>query len=100
MVSNLPEDTCVNTWHFTCIPADTPTLEEVSLALRDFYGTPLPSHWSSDVKATGWTVRFYDLADLKPRAPIYETGWSLPSVPSGEPMPHELAACVSFMAPK
>lgn len=97
--TNLPEDVIVNTWHFltTASPPLLATKSAIATALQNFYqaidGVVLGSMLSTPAK-----LKFYDLADAKPRVPVHDFEFAL--VPTSGGVPAEVAVCMSFQATK
>jgi len=56
--------------------------------------------YSSYVAQNNHDVKTYDMADPEPRVAHLATTWNFSSVPSGGPLPPELAICLSFQAVK
>jgi hypothetical protein len=92
-----PENYATNTW---CVAgtSDADALEFVT-ALRAFYAT-MKGYYSSLVAQNGHEIKVYDLSDPLPRAPISEQVFNFSTVPSGAPLPTEVAICLSFQGPK
>lgn len=93
--SNLQADATVNTWHIN--NGGSTGIEEFASDVADFYGD-IVDHFPNTVRQNGHTIKCYDLADPVPRAPVYETTFNFPSVPSGVSLPPEVAKCLSFQA--
>lgn len=53
--------------------------------------------FSSVLSVGGHEVNFYAMSDPEPRAPVFQTTWSLSGV-GATSMPREVAMCVSFQA--
>lgn len=106
--SGLPEDRFVNTFHV--VPATTDLtsgqLESLATATKEFFkpaaSSGLSAYYSNRVLGIGRTVRIYDLADTKPRAPIYEfTDSAVPwTSQASNSIPNEVALCLSYEAPQ
>lgn len=86
-----------NTWHF--FADNVAALSGVVTAVSTFYNN-MRAFNSSLVRQNGHTYKIYDLADPEPRAPVVEGGWNYSVAPSGNPLPTEVALCLSFQAPK
>lgn len=96
-LTNKTEDDITNTWHFVVetVPPPAATLTAIGSALGTFYGSIQPqsvADW-----AQGFTVKYYNVDDPKPRAPIYTSSlggaaWGT----AGKAVPRELAPCLSF----
>ena len=91
----LPEDDCINTWHFLTVGAATvaDACDDAVLQLGVFYA-------AIDANLAGGTasplrLKCYDLADPEPRVPHLEVTSALtPSV--GVNFPNEVAVCLSY----
>lgn len=95
-VNQLIKDQVVNTWHFKCEEVDL--LAEclsITTALQDFYET-IDGAMSPVLNGDG-LIRFYDLQDAVPRAPIH-TGTLALVVDASTPLPSECAVCLSYRA--
>lgn len=92
---NIPANAATNTFHISA--ADVSNLEIANNAIRDFY-LAIDSEFSSLARLTdGLTWKSYDLADPEPRAPVTMGSANL-SLSAGDPLPPEVALCVSFQA--
>jgi hypothetical protein len=104
--SGLAEDVVISTFHF-----DTPGVAKVSTAqadviasrARNFFTTPgtgaagaITSFLSSLIALVGHEVRVYDMSDAKPRIPKAVLPFSRAVEPSSDPLPAEVALCLSF----
>lgn len=104
-VSGLSTDKFVNTFHFSNSSATVTDFDNVRDMLRDFYdvatvGSPIRTHLSATALTTTVNVAAYNLEEPKPRAPVYEATWGPETFGSGEPMPHEVALCMSYEGPR
>lgn len=96
----------INTFHFQTSALQT-DLAPIALALMDFYNgantTPaypaIRTYMSPVLQTTGnvHEIRFYDLADAKPRPVKYSTFFNLSPV-GASALPSEVAACLSYSA--
>jgi hypothetical protein len=93
-VSGVPEDTCINTWHFTMTATEEGDLAEVKADLVTFYEA-LDTYKSPLQLWTSTRIRFYDLSDPEPRVPFSESGLALTGA-SGTATAREVAICLSF----
>lgn len=94
-VSGGPADISVNTWHFTTPSFDTLLLDQITGNLKDFY-TALASKYPAGMNLPGAGVKMYDLADPKPRPPVYEVPLGVTTPGGGASAPPEVACCFSF----
>lgn len=90
----LPEDRITNTWHFDD-GEDVGAPEDIADELQIFYNAIRP-YLSSWMVQNGQTTKMYRLSDPEPRAPIFERTWNFTSAPSGNMLPPECAAVMSF----
>lgn len=93
-VSGIPEDSPVNVFHFTSTDIANDDLE-IRDALVDFYDD-LNTRFGNQIAQNGHSIKMYDLADPTPRAPIAEYSWNMTAAPTGDPLPTEIALCLSF----
>lgn len=95
--SNKTEDDIMNTWHFQVetLPPATATLTAIRDELDTFYSAfsgSIPNDWSSVC-----TMKMYDLADPKPRAPITTYPVTLSAFSSANNLiPREMCPVLSF----
>lgn len=94
MASGIPTDSVVNTFHFALTEVSPPysDVADVLEACYDNFRSQFPALVAQD----GHTLKFYDMSDPEPRAPVYERTYSLTSAPEGVPTAPELAICLSF----
>jgi hypothetical protein len=95
----LNKDACINTWHFRW-NADTPgttpqdTANDMIDQLQNFYEAihgVFPLTVTRPFKATA-----YDMNDPEPRVPVLLRDITLSAAPSGEPLPDQVAICLSM----
>lgn len=104
--SQLPEDRFVNTWHFYNTNTLPPTdFDNVRDMLRDFWtvastGSPLVNYLTNTQITSTCTVKAYNYDDTPPRAPVYESSFTLTGLGAGSPLPTEMAVCLSYQAAK
>lgn len=93
--SLVPADKSVNIWHFVTpgtVAAAAPT---VTTLLDTFY-TDIETRMSQTLTGTG-AIKYYDLEDAEPRAPV-ATG-AIAFTPGVSAYPGEVAICLSFQGP-
>ena len=90
-----PGDVSINTWHFRAPDITDAGLGPITAALSTFY-TAVKSRFSTDVSFGSGNVTYYDLAQPKPRAPIFEGLLGTTGTGGGTPGPSEIAICLSF----
>jgi hypothetical protein len=96
MSSGIPEDAAVNTFHLSKVtPISSPDWTTIVAAWATFMGS-IKSNFPATVNGPGHGFKAYDLASPEPRAPVLDTTWSLGTAPTGDPLPSEVALCVSF----
>lgn len=97
----LPEDLIVNTWHFRHTDVSVGTTPEDSAndmidQLEEFYqaidGVLFPTTVGTTIQC-----KAYDLNDAEPRVPVLTRSIAI-TPNTGEPMPHEVAICLSLKA--
>lgn len=106
-VSNKPEDVAVNTWHFSSASAGEAAYDVIRDHLVEFYNASHPANSALCASlsnalnrtANAAKIKFYDLADAKPR-PVSERLWTLgpPSSSTLAELPAEVAVVGSFYA--
>lgn len=103
--TGIPADTIVNTWHFIHHTAPVSDYDNVRDMLLDFYDaesyqTYNITHFMTEgsVEDT-WDVVAYDLDDPEPRAPHYESSFTVTGLnPSNVPLVREAALVLSIQA--
>lgn len=100
--SQLAEDSFVNNFHFKNEAAVIGDYANMVDLVRDFYTEVPPgtnvsiSNWMTSESITGkWTVKIYDLADPKPRYPVY-TDTDTIGLSGGSTLPTEVSTVMSF----
>jgi hypothetical protein len=105
-VTGLPEDVIVNTFHFFVpVTYDIDDLVAIHGRLVEFYnndpagGDGIHAYLSHVITRStlACNIKFYDLEEPSPRAPVYEQSWTL-AAPAGSssPLPSEVALCLSY----
>lgn len=103
--TNLPADVITNTFHFNtnAVMKNWANLDDI---IFDFYSEPASGNMSSiinymttDAVKPRMTIKYYDLDQDAPRVPAHEETRSL-SIASGDPLPSEVAVCLSFQGVK
>jgi len=89
------EDIVVNTWHFDLASTDEGGTTDATTALDAFYTSFITSLSASHTWASG-RIKWYDLTDPEPRAPIHDTGFAISGTASANQLPRECSICVSF----
>lgn len=95
-VDALPENFVSNTLSFSGSTNDS-DITQLSLAIQTFYNA-LNEWWSPALAQNGHEMKFTDRAAPAPQFPFRELNWNLSSVPSGQPLPREVALVNSFQA--
>lgn len=91
--SFIAKDYAVNNTYW--IASDVTDLPAIVTELKQSYDFMRP-YMAQYVNQNGHLVKFYDLADPTPRAPVYEGTFNLGADPTGSAIPTEVALCVSF----
>nr|CRY96730.1 hypothetical protein [uncultured prokaryote] len=101
--TSLAADVITNTWHLNS--AISPDYDNAVDMIHDFY-TATPSDANPVMNYIGGLLldgkiqyKIYNLADTKPRAPVYEDERSV-SFPTASALPPEVALVLSFQAEK
>lgn len=92
--SNIPDDFVVNTWHISTLD-DTPNFTNLTAAWQTFMETNR-GWFPATVATTGHSLKWYDLSDPEPRAPVADIEWHFAQACTGETLPAEVAVCISF----
>lgn len=99
--SGVAELDVTNTFHWQTSITEAASITAIRANLENFYSTtnegflgPLSEYFSSELSGVVG-VTMYDLADPTPRVPIDEYEFTT-AVPSGEPLPSQVALCLSF----
>lgn len=101
-VTGLPEDVCVNTWHFSITNPSQVDFDEIADALRDFYtggaaGNSVQNLLSDLIVGNQCELTMYALADPVPRVPVASYSNTL-AIPAATSLPREVALCLSYQA--
>ena len=100
--SGLAEDRYVNTFHFEGAGSDYDNVRDMLFDLYSQvnpFGQAISTHMTSQLGLNPRVVA-YDLSDTKPRVPVYEADLGVLTYGAGEPLPYEVALCLSFEAAK
>ena len=95
MDSGLLEDYPVNTLHFSLPTVNDTILGLVHAAIAGAYDT-FDTSYPATVEQNLHRVKMYNMADPTPRAPVWDDTFNLTTNPTGDPLPSEIALCVSF----
>lgn len=93
MASGIPEDRSVNTFHVTGPTVPDPT--GLNVVFQTYY-TALKPWFPAEVAEFAHNVKVYNLADPEPRVAIYDENFDFATAPTGDPLPSEVALCVSY----
>lgn len=94
MVSGIPDDDVMNVFHVEADPA-LPGILDLATGWQSFMDSIAPL-FPNTVATSGHTIRAYNLADPEPRAPVLDTTFITPSVSAVDPLPSEVALCISY----
>lgn len=102
--SGLAKDIASNTLYFDVSQGtEAADAEEIFDKLVAFYtalptggAQPLYTYFSTEMAQNGHLIKAYRLSDAEPRVPIAERSFNLPAAPNGDPLPGEVALCLSF----
>jgi hypothetical protein len=97
MESGMTEDYVSNTMHFTGIQADVTEGNALAAAIKAFYDD-VQTYLSGAIAQTGHMVKLYETNAPAPNYPFLEVEWDLASNPTANPLPSEVAICLSFEA--
>lgn len=90
---NVAANYATNNWAF--IADDLTILPTIQTAVTTFYNA-IRTYFGTLVRQNGHTYKWYDMADLVPRAPVLEGAWNLTSAPVQPGLPPEVSLCMSF----
>lgn len=93
--SLLPEDSIVNTWGFELFTDEGVACPIVETALKTFYDA-WATNRSSLYVWDGARIKWYDLAQPKPRPPVRDVSLGLSTTKGATSLPTEVALCMSF----
>jgi hypothetical protein len=104
--SGMPTDVVMNRFHFRTPLTPASGAEQLNILDRivNFYdGTltntrKLSARWPVTVAANGHLIKLYDMADPKPRVPVFTGVFNLGVVPNQTGLPDEVALVLSFQA--
>jgi len=94
--STLPEDACVNVWHWWCLaedPADA--FDDIHAGLDSFYAN-LATWQTINTMTDEIHYKYYDLSDPEPRSVIEERDSTGLTLGEGDGLPTEVSVCMSF----
>jgi len=94
--SGTPEDRPVNVLHFDS-PTTPAVIADIVGHLNTFYSAFQPQ-LANTVAQNGHQIKWYNMDDPAPRAPIAESTFNLAFAPNSAPLPSEIAVCCSFQA--
>lgn len=103
MLSGIPADSAVNTFHFSTADTLPGTLDAIRDAVRDLYtgvtglNQKVQDQLSAEVALVGHELKFINLDDPAPRTPIRIDSMTFTSTGAGR-LPSEVAICLSFQA--
>lgn len=91
--SNLAEDAITNSW--SCEAANTAGAllfaNEVVAKYVQYVNT-----FPNTVRQTNHVYKVFNRADVEPRVPVIQGLWNFTDPPTGDPLPPEVAHCLSF----
>lgn len=94
--SLLPEDACVNVWHWWCLAADpADAIDDIHAGLDTFYAGLAPG-MTVNTFTGNIAYKYYDLSDPEPRSVIATRTSTGLDVGTGDGLPTECSICLSF----
>lgn len=84
-----------NTWHFTMTAIDETISNQVQTALVAFYEA-LDTYKSDLQLWASARMKIFNMSESEPRVPVYDELFGTTSAPTGDSLPHEIAAVLSF----
>lgn len=94
---NNPANFVTNTW--ACAAINDAAAGDFATAVIAFYNS-CTALLPSIVRQNNHEYKIYDMLDPEPRAPVEEGLWNFSSAPSTDPLPPEVALCLSFQGVK
>ena len=91
--SNLAEDATVGSW--SCEAADSAAALLFTNAVITEYSNAV-AMFPSSVRQVNHVYKIFNRADPTPRVPVLQGIWNFPAAPTGDPLPPEVAHCLSF----
>lgn len=91
--SNIPEDFVQNQFCWEGPPSEAETVRDL---LDAFYTAISTTIFPSTIAQNGHIVKTYALPGTAPNYPYYESTFDLAGAQSGDPLPSEVALCLSF----
>jgi hypothetical protein len=101
--TGLPEDVCINTWHFAGADNLVTMSGKAVDQLTDFYtgghtgGSPLMQYMSESLEEDGLSITVYDFAAAIPRSPLGTVDVPIEFL-AETPLPREVACVLSYRA--
>jgi hypothetical protein len=94
--TQIPADAVVNTWHCRSDGATDAAAAAAAFhtALETFY-TSIEAMYAVATTSGNITAKYYNLADLKPRVPIYTDAFTI-TPPATTAVPAEVSICLSY----
>lgn len=90
---NVAANYVTNTWYFNAdSDAVLTTIESPLITVYNGFRPDL----SNLLRGTNHQIKWYDMLDSEPRAPVRETNWDFSTAPTGAPLPPEVSLTVSF----
>jgi hypothetical protein len=72
----------------------------ITAALDAFYTSIASNIWGAQMASVGHEIKYTNLPGTPPNYPFLQTSFDTGAVPGGEPLPSEVALCLSFQGSK
>lgn len=95
-VDAIPENFITNTFAVTGDVVDAGDYADLMACFKTFYDAIRGAIFPSTIAMNNHEFKLYIAGGPRPNYPIYENVWNLASAPSGNPLPSEVALCLSF----
>jgi hypothetical protein len=94
-----PENFVTNSW---CVKDMSPGVDDaaVTAAFKAFYDSFTAARWSNTLAQNGHLAKYSLLPGFPPNYPFAEVVWNMGAAPSGNPLPSEVAICLSMQGPR
>jgi len=95
-LTGLPEDASMNVWHFHTANVDIPAMiADIDDELSAFYSA-IGAIYSANTITGNMFFKVFDLLDVPPRIPVFETSHIIAGLGDADALPTECAATLSF----
>lgn len=96
--SAIPADAITNTFHFSWSAGNADSAAEAATDQLEVFYSAIRNRFGNDMNFGGARVKVYDMSDPEPRAPIKDAALGVTGSNTDDPLPNEVAICVSWEA--